>query len=121
MKKKEEKNRFAHLGKDLARFKAGKSKLQVTTMDPATLASSVHFETYEEMKARHEAKERAAAEFKSLRKELGLSQATLAQALRVPRRTLEGWEAGRFPINPTAEVLARVMRAYPKIRAELAP
>lgn len=119
MKKKKETNRFAGLEKEVERFKAGKIKMQVTTVDPATRASTVHYETYEEMKARHQAKEHAAAEFKSLRKDLGLSQGTLAQALRVPRRTLEGWESGRFPINPTAEVLARVMRDYPKVRAEL--
>lgn len=104
----------------IKRFKAGKVKMPVTTVDPSSRVSSVHYETYEEMKARHAAKARAVAEFKSLRKELGLSQGSLAQALRVPRRTLEGWESGRFPINPTAEVLARVMRAYPKVRADLA-
>ena len=120
MKKKKETNRFAGLEKDVERFKAGKVKMQVTTVNPSTRVSSVHYETYEEMKARHAAKERAAADFKSLRKELGLSQGTLAQALRVPRRTLEGWESGRSPITPTAEVLARVMRAYPKVRADLA-
>jgi DNA-binding transcriptional regulator YiaG len=84
-----------------------------------SLASSVHYETYEEMRARHATKASAADDFKSVRKQLGLSQAALAQALRVPRRTLEGWESGRFPINPTAEVLARVMRAHPEIYAEL--
>lgn len=121
MKKKKETNCFAGLEKEVERFKAGKIKMRVTTVEPATRASSIHYETYEEMKVRHEAKERAASEFKSLRKELGLSQGTLAQALRIPRRTLEGWESGRFPINPTAEVLARVMKAHPKVRAELAP
>ncbi len=63
--------------------------MQVTSVEPSSRVSSIHHETYEEMKARHAAKERAAAEFKSLRKELGLSQGSLAQALRVPRRTLE--------------------------------
>ena len=100
-------------------FKAGKIKLKVTTLDPATLASEVHYETYEELKVRHESKDRAAAKFKSLRKELGLSQAKLAQALRVPKRTLEAWEAARFPINPTAEVLAQIMRDVPAVRHRL--
>ncbi len=112
-------NRFAHLDKELRDLKSGKTKLKVTTVDPVSKAMTVHFETYEEMHARHKAKAKAAAEFKRVRKELGLPQAAAAAALRVNLRTLQGWESGRFPINPTAEVLLRVMRAHPSIVREL--
>lgn len=49
-------NRFADLEKDAERFSAGKVKMQVTTVDPSTRVSSVHYETYKEMKSRHAAK-----------------------------------------------------------------
>jgi len=117
--KKQEESRFAHLAKELAEFKAGKSKMKVTTIDPASRERTVHMESYEEMLARHEDKERAAKQFKKARKGLGLSQRQLASALRVNPRTLEGWESSRFPINPTAEVLMRVMSAHPEIKREL--
>ena len=119
MKKKEDKNQFAHLAKEAEAFKAGKSMLKVTTIDPRTFEASTYYESYEEMLDRHQAKERAALEFKKLRQELKLTQGKLAMALRVSKRTLEGWEAGRFPIDPPAELLARVMLTHPEIRREL--
>ncbi|MDQ3000978.1 MAG: helix-turn-helix domain-containing protein [Fibrobacterota bacterium] len=119
MKKKEEKSRFAHLAKEAEAFKAGKKKLKVTTKDSRTLKASIHIESYEEMRHRHQAKKRAALEFKKLRQDLNLTQGKLAMALRVSKRTLEGWEAGRFPIDPPAELLARVMLTHPEIKQEL--
>lgn len=116
--KKKETSRFSHLAKELEDFKAGKTKLKVTTLGDE--GKTVHYETYEEMRDRHESKVRAAADFKALRKEIGLSQQMLARALRVAPRTLEGWESGRFAINPSAEVLARVMKEHPEIKRELA-
>lgn len=119
MKKNEEKNRFAHLAKQAESFKAGKSLLKVTTTDPRTLEATTRYETYEEMRKRHQTKGRAALEFKKLRQDLKLTQEKMAMALRVSKRTLEGWEAGRFPIDPPAELLARVMLTHPEIRQEL--
>jgi DNA-binding transcriptional regulator YiaG len=113
------KSRFAHLAKEAEAFKAGKTKLKVTTKDSRTLEASIHYESYEEMRKRHQSKERAAIEFKKLRRELNLTQGKLAMALRVSKRTLEGWEAGRFPIDPPAELLARVMLTHPEIKQEL--
>ncbi len=46
MKKKEEKSRFAYLAKEAEAFKAGKSKLKLTTIDSRTLETNVHFESY---------------------------------------------------------------------------
>jgi DNA-binding transcriptional regulator YiaG len=119
MKKNAEKNRFAHLAKQAESFKAGKSMLKVTTTDPRTLEATVRYETYEQMRKRHSAKGKAAIAFKKLRQELKLTQEKMAMALRVSKRTLEGWEAGRFPIDPPAELLARVMLTHPEIRQEL--
>ena len=119
MKKNAEKNRFAHLAKQAESFKAGKSMLKVTTTDPRTLEGTVRYETYEQMRKRHSTKGKAANEFKKLRQELKLTQEKMAMALRVSKRTLEGWEAGRFPIDPPAELLARVMLTHPEIRQEL--
>lgn len=117
--KKNAENRFAHLAKEVESFKAGKSKLKVTTTDSRTQEATVHYETYEQMRKRHSAKGKAAVEFKKLRQELKLTQEKMAMALRVSKRTLEGWEAGRFPIDPPAELLARVMLTHPDIRQEL--
>jgi DNA-binding transcriptional regulator YiaG len=119
MKQNTAKNRFAHLAKEADSFKAGKSKLKVTTTDPRTQEATVHYETYEQMRKRHSAKGKAAIEFKRLRQDLKLTQEKMAMALRVSKRTLEGWEAGRFPIDPPAELLARVMLTHPEIRQEL--
>lgn len=119
MKKNEEKSRFAHLAKQAESFKAGKSLLKVTTTDPRTLEATTRYETYDEMRKRHQTKGRAALEFKKLRQDLKLTQEKMAMALRVSKRTLEGWEAGRFPIDPPAELLARVMLTHPEIRQEL--
>ena len=119
MKKNEEKSRFAHLAKQAESFKTGKSLLKVTSKDLRTSETTVHFESYEEMRKRHQSKGKAALEFKKLRQDLKLTQGKLAMALRVSKRTLEGWEAGRFPIDPPAELLARVMLTHPEIRQEL--
>jgi len=54
--KKQKENRFANLAKDLAEFKQGKSKIKVTTLDPVGREGTVHMESYEEMRARHETK-----------------------------------------------------------------
>lgn len=119
MKKNAEKNRFAHLVKEVESFKTGKSMLKVTTTDLRAQEVTVHYETYEQMRKRHAAKGKAAIEFKKLRQDLKLTQEKLAMALRVSKRTLEGWESGRFPIDPPAELLARVMLTHPEIRQEL--
>jgi len=119
MKKNEEKSRFSHLAKQAESFKAGKSLLKVTTADSRTLEITTRYETYLEMRKRHQAKGKAAIEFKKLRQDLKLTQEKMAMALRVSKRTLEGWEAGRFPIDPPAELLARVMLTHPEIRREL--
>jgi DNA-binding transcriptional regulator YiaG len=119
MKKNEEKSRFSHLAKEAESFRTGKSMLKVTATDPRTLEVTTRFETYEQMRKRHLAKGKAASEFKKLRQDLKLTQGKLAMALRVSKRTLEGWEAGRFPIDPPAELLARVMLTHPDIRQEL--
>lgn len=118
-KKPQKKSRFAPLLKEVEDFKAGKIKMQVTTVDPVSLASKVHYETYEEMKSRHAAKDQAAREFKILRVNLKFTQKKLATVLRVSKRTLEGWEAGRYPIDPPAELLVRIMLKHPEIKKEL--
>ncbi len=117
--KSQERNRFEHLEKELLDLKAGKTRMKVTTVDPFSNAMTVHYETYEEMQARHKTKPKAAAEFKQLRQSVGLTQKAAAEALRVSPRTLQGWESSRCPINPTAETFLRVIRTHPEILDEL--
>ena len=112
-------SRFAHLAKHVEDFKAGKTKLKVTTIDAISKSRKIHYESYEEMIMRHQKKTMAAKEFKKVRQGLGLTQSKLAMALRVSKRTLEGWESGRFPIDPPAEVLARVMLMHPEVKRDL--
>ena len=78
MKKQQEKNRFAHLAKEVEAFKTGKSMLKVTTTSLRTLETSSHYESYQQMRARHQKKGQAALEFKRLRRELKLTQGKLA-------------------------------------------
>ena len=55
------------------------------------------------------------AEIKSARTTLGLSQAGLAEALRLGAnggRTVRRWEAGEMPISGPAEVAIRLMLKY---------
>ena len=54
-----------------------------------------------------------------MRKKLNMSQKELASVLRVNTRTLQGWEASRFPINPTAEILLRILKKHPTVKREL--
>jgi hypothetical protein len=89
MKKNEEKSRFAHLAKQAESFKAGKSSLKVTKVDPRTLEAAISYESYEEMRKRHQSKGKAALEFKKLRQDLKLTQAKMAMALRGP------WKGGK--------------------------
>lgn len=55
------------------------------------------------------------AELRALRARLGLSQAGLAARLGISKRTLQGWESGRFtPSGPAAALLSREMREVQK-------
>ena len=56
MKKQQEKNRFAHLAKKVESFKTGKSMLKVTTTSLRTWETSIHYESYQQMRARHQKK-----------------------------------------------------------------
>jgi len=119
MKQKETTNRSVSLSDELENFKSGKTKFRVTTIDPSTKKRKVSFETYEQMKLRHINIEKSAQEFKELRKKLHMSQKELAEALRVNTRTLQGWESSRSPINPTAEILLRVLVRYPVVKSQM--
>lgn len=48
-------------------------------------------------------------EVKAARLRLGLTQADLATRLGVGRVTLNRWEAGIQPVNPTAAILIRLL------------
>lgn len=51
------------------------------------------------------------AQFKNIRAALGLSQSQMARALRVTRRTVQGWEAGA-KIPGIAQVAIRCVRDH---------
>ena len=55
------------------------------------------------------------AEFRAARLALGLTQEGMARALELAStRTIQGWEAGRFPIPGPARVAIRLMLRTPK-------
>jgi putative transcriptional regulator len=49
-----------------------------------------------------------------LRKQLGLTQAQFARALRVPLSTLRNWEQGRVMPDPAARSLLTIVAKNPK-------
>ena len=119
MKKETTKSKFSSLKDELQTYRSGKTKWRTTVIDSTTKKRNVFFDSYDELKARYEKKEAAAKQFKEMRLKLEMSQKELASVLRVNTRTLQGWEAKRFPINPTAEILLRVLKKHPTIKKEL--
>ena len=50
---------------------------------------------------------------REIREEFDVSRAVFAHLLRVPARTVEGWEQGRFHPPDTAAALILMARKYP--------
>lgn len=74
---------------------------------------------------KHIAEKITAPELKSgelvqLREKLNVSQAVLAQYLRINKRTLENWEQGRAKPNAQAAVLIKLVEKYPDTLSRLA-
>ncbi|MDB5046985.1 MAG: hypothetical protein JWO30_56 [Fibrobacteres bacterium] len=57
--------------------------------------------------------------FKSIRNELHLSQAGMAEALQVSKRTVESWEGRKREIPEPMLVLAELLRDVPAVRKRL--
>lgn len=57
---------------------------------------------------------------RTIREELNLSRAVFASMLRMPVRTLEGWEQGRSKPPPSATALILMARKYPDTFERLA-
>lgn len=49
-----------------------------------------------------------------IRKRLGLSQRQFAEAIHVPLATLQNWEQGRTPMDPSARALMTILAREPK-------
>jgi putative transcriptional regulator len=49
-----------------------------------------------------------------IRKRLGLSQRRFAEAIRIPVATLQNWEQGRTPMDPSARALMMVLAREPE-------
>jgi putative transcriptional regulator len=62
----------------------------------------------------------SSTDIRELRASLNLSRAVFARKLRLPVRTLEGWEAGRAEPPPTAALLLALVRAYPETLQRIA-
>ena len=52
-------------------------------------------------------------QIKGIRREIDVSRAVFAGLLRVPVRTVEGWEQGKSSPPPTAAALILMARKYP--------
>lgn len=57
--------------------------------------------------------------FKRIREHLDLSQAAMAAALQVSKRTVESWEGHRREIPEPMMVLAELLRDLPAVRRRL--
>ena len=49
-----------------------------------------------------------------IRRRLGMSQRRFAEAIHVPVATLQNWEQGRTPMDPSARALMTIMAREPK-------
>jgi putative transcriptional regulator len=49
-----------------------------------------------------------------IRKRLGMSQRRFAEAIRVPVATLQNWEQGRTPMDPSARALMTILAREPQ-------
>jgi putative transcriptional regulator len=49
-----------------------------------------------------------------IRKRLGMSQRQFAEAIHVPVATLQNWEQGRTPMDPSARALMTILAREPK-------
>ena len=49
-----------------------------------------------------------------IRKRLGLSQRRFAEAIRVPVATLQNWEQGQTPMDPSAKALMTILAREPE-------
>lgn len=49
-----------------------------------------------------------------IRKRLGMSQRQFADAIHVPLATLQNWEQGRTPMDPSARALMTILSREPK-------
>ena len=49
-----------------------------------------------------------------IRKRLGMSQRQFAETIRVPVATLQNWEQGRTPMDPSARSLMTILAREPK-------
>jgi putative transcriptional regulator len=49
-----------------------------------------------------------------IRKRIGMSQRQFADAIRVPVATLQNWEQGRTPMDPSARALMTILAREPK-------
>jgi DNA-binding transcriptional regulator YiaG len=53
------------------------------------------------------------------KKDLGLTQKLLADAIGVNLRTLQDWEIGRSPMPKAVEILMELMREMPEVKNRL--
>ena len=60
-----------------------------------------------------------AKRLQKIRKELGLTQKLLADAIGVKLRTLQDWEIGRSPMPKPVEILMQLMREMPEVKDRL--
>jgi DNA-binding XRE family transcriptional regulator len=94
---------------------AGTKRLRITRMD-----KDGNRAVFRATKAELEEKERRLSLFTGIRHKLGFSQATMAKAIHVSKRTVEAWEIGRGKMIPDyAIAMAELLRDIPEVRRRL--
>lgn len=98
-------NLFAELKEgfqELAAAREGKTTLRSTTVETIHPADA------------------SAAELKTVREALHLSQAVMARRLRTNHRTYQNWEQGKSKPNAQAALLIKLVNKYPETLERLA-
>lgn len=106
-------NRFDGLAQEVRDWKAGKVKLRTSMLEANGTRT-----TWEESGPEANARRERTARFKAMRADLGLTQAELAAAIHVSKKTLQGWEIGK-PIPDTPFILAELLHDLPAVRKRL--
>jgi DNA-binding transcriptional regulator YiaG len=109
-----ERNRLVGLEESVKDSRPGKIQFRMTILKKDKKSQF----TWEESGLEQDLRYERLARLKSVRAELGLTQAGMAKAMRVSTKTLQGWEIGK-PIPDPAFLLVELIHDMPAVRKRL--
>ena len=111
--KKAKSEKPVSMTQEIKDWKTGKARLRTSLLNESG-SRTVWKESGPEDKVRR----KRMNQLKTIRADLGLTQAQLASAMHVALKTLQGWEIGK-PIPEVAFILAELLHDVPSVRKRL--